>query len=263
MEANNIEYTHTYTGEQLGGEENKDTRNDVKSVNIDSSITTIKEDAFVFCSNLTYINIPESVTSIESYAFYYCSSLTSITIPSSVKTIGYQAFYGCESLVTVINMSPTTTIEPAAFDKCPLNDEFIQRIYKFYKKQPKLTDSFQEGKGATLGFLGSTQKGHGPEMWGITLDQIKYICNNPKVHWETTMRDVVEIVIKPATKGLGIGYSLLVNQDKPLRAKVMVSVSTLHLTMHLQSIVSFYHFQQGHFLTLSIFYCLFYVFITY
>ena len=85
-------------------------------------------------------------------------------------------------------------------------------------------------------------------MWGLTLQQIKYITNHPNIEPDTTMREVVEIVIKPATKGLGIGYALLVNQVQPLCAKVMVSVSTL------LSIVWFY-IQLGHSLTLPIFYC--------
>jgi hypothetical protein len=45
-------------------------------------------------NNLTSITIPNSVTSIGSDAFYYCSGLTSITIPNSVTTIGEQAFFG-------------------------------------------------------------------------------------------------------------------------------------------------------------------------
>ena len=45
------------------------------------------------------------------------------------------------------------------------------------------------------------------------------------------MQEVVKLVIKPATKRLGVGYALLINQDKPLKAKVMVSVSTLHITI--------------------------------
>ena len=41
------------------------------------------------------------------------------------------------------------------------------------------------------------------------------------------MRDVVELAIKPATKGKGVGYALLLNQDAPLHADVMVSVSII------------------------------------
>ena len=88
-----------------------------------------------------------------------------------------------------------------------------------------LSENFQKGAGPTLDFQGATQNGYGPEMWGLTLNQIKAICEYPKIKSDTTMRQVVELAIKPLTKNLGIGYALLVNQHKPLRAKVMVSVS--------------------------------------
>ena len=64
-------------------------------------VTSIGEDAFRCCENLTSITIPSSVTSIGEWAFNGCSSLTSITIPSSVTNIGEGAFYGCESLTQI------------------------------------------------------------------------------------------------------------------------------------------------------------------
>ena len=79
------------------------------------------------------------------------------------------------------------------------------------------------------GFLGATQKCHGPEMWGITLEQIKQLQNYPLIDPETTMREVVKRIIIPMTKGKGFGYALLINQAKPLKAKVMISVSTTTL----------------------------------
>jgi hypothetical protein len=42
--------------------------------------------------------IPSSVTSIGNCAFYYCTSLTSVTIPDSVTSIGYGAFMVCNRL---------------------------------------------------------------------------------------------------------------------------------------------------------------------
>ena len=64
----------------------------------DDSVTTIGNDAFNWCTDLTSITIPNSVTTIGDYAFYYCPSLTSITIPDSVTTIGDYAFFDCKSL---------------------------------------------------------------------------------------------------------------------------------------------------------------------
>lgn len=64
------------------------------SVTLPNTITTIGGSAFALCSNLTSINIPSSVTTIGESAFAGCSSLISIAIPNSVTTIGEQAFGG-------------------------------------------------------------------------------------------------------------------------------------------------------------------------
>jgi len=83
-------------------------------------------------------------------------------------------------------------------------------------------------------FLGAKQQGCGPEVWGITLDQLDAIRFDPKYlkpqkdiygrHTSgMTMRDVVERIVKPATAGKGVGYALLKNLEKPLLCRVMVS----------------------------------------
>ena len=41
-------------------------------IKFDNSVTSIGDEAFLFCYGLTSITIPNSVTSIGSYAFYSC-----------------------------------------------------------------------------------------------------------------------------------------------------------------------------------------------
>ena len=126
----------------------------------------------------------------------------------------------------------------------------------------QLTDSFQEGNGPTHNFQGETQRGHGPEMWGMTLEQIKHVLDLARSekhpcgldNW-STMRDVVKCFIKPATNKLGVGYALAINQAKPLKAAVMVSVSLTIQYNHC------FFFIFKHLLTLSIFYALSYTYL--
>ena len=61
----------------------------------------INQYAFLGCNNLTSIIIPDSVTSIGDCAFRGCSSITDVVIPDSVTYIGDSAFSGCSSLMSI------------------------------------------------------------------------------------------------------------------------------------------------------------------
>ncbi len=65
------------------------------------SVTSIGNQAFIYCHSLTNMTLPNSVTSIGDEAFAYCKGLTSITIPSSVTSIGNQAFAYCSGLIEI------------------------------------------------------------------------------------------------------------------------------------------------------------------
>ena len=77
------------------------------SVVIGDSVTSIGSYAFLGCSSLTSVVIGDSVTSIGEAAFRDCSSLTSVVIGDSVTSIGYRAFYDCDSLTEITFNNPT------------------------------------------------------------------------------------------------------------------------------------------------------------
>lgn len=82
------------------------------------SVTSIGDDAFRYCYELTSVTIGNSVTSIGNSAFYGCSNLTSVTIPNSVTSIGYSAFSGCYGLTSVTIGNSVTSIGDRAFENC-------------------------------------------------------------------------------------------------------------------------------------------------
>ena len=58
-------------------------------------------------SSVKTVVIETGVTSIGSYAFYDCISLTSVTIPDSVTSIESNAFYGCDILHILCSQNST------------------------------------------------------------------------------------------------------------------------------------------------------------
>lgn len=91
---------------------------DIKSVKINTGITSLDDGTFYQCTNLTNVTLPTSVTSIGFGAFYECTSLPAINIPASVSYIGEYAFYSCSSLQSITLPSSVTTIDTEAFANC-------------------------------------------------------------------------------------------------------------------------------------------------
>ena len=88
----------------------------VKSVTIQSGVTTIGAYAFYGCKGVSSISLPDTVTDICDSAFR-SSGLVSITIPDSVKKISDLAFYQC-SLYGIHIPASVETIEGRPFIFC-------------------------------------------------------------------------------------------------------------------------------------------------
>ena len=95
-------------------------------VYIPESVTTISDEAFTACTSLRSVNIPRNVTEIKAHTFYACTQLPSITIPNGVTAIRFGAFAGCQSLTSIEIPNTVTTIEgiPSDFDQRLWSESF-------------------------------------------------------------------------------------------------------------------------------------------
>ena len=91
---------------------------------IPATVKHIGASSFENCYNVTSITFPSSVTSIGNYAFSYCSGITgSLTLPSSLKRLDDGAFYGCWNLTGTVTL-PATLIEFGNY--CFLESNYIK-----------------------------------------------------------------------------------------------------------------------------------------
>ena len=80
-------------------------------------VTSIAQNAFLNCHNLSYVEIPNGVLSMGSSAFASCGIIT-VNIPSSLQKISYMAFSGCMHLASVTISQGIEEIEQSAFYSC-------------------------------------------------------------------------------------------------------------------------------------------------
>ena len=88
--------------------------NYIQTITIEEGVSTLADDAFnrkvesnVYGS-VTTVSLPSTLTTIGNNAFAYCSALPSVVIPASVTSIGTTAFDQCGNLNYVtLNSNPT------------------------------------------------------------------------------------------------------------------------------------------------------------
>ena len=90
-----------------------------------SSVKSLGQCAFMYCSNLKSINLPVTQKTLPVSFFEGCTSLESIELPATLTTIRTDAFYGCTKLAKVNLHEGITTIEQRAFYNCKLDSIVI------------------------------------------------------------------------------------------------------------------------------------------
>ena len=90
----------------------------IKTVVIESGVTTISGRAFAEFPLLSEVSLPDTLTDIGYGAFIRCESLTSITIPGSVSRIYTYAFGSCSNLSEAFLLEGVKEVGDMAFCGC-------------------------------------------------------------------------------------------------------------------------------------------------
>ena len=111
----------------------KDILKNLKSITIISG-SSISNDAFAYCTNISSIELPDSISSIGEKAFYNCHSLSSIKISDGITSIGKEAFTGCIGITRIHIPGSVTSIGDDAFVCCSsLENITVSEDNLFYK----------------------------------------------------------------------------------------------------------------------------------
>jgi len=90
----------------------------LKEVVIPEGISHIGTAAFKGCENLVSVSLPSTLTSIAGAAFQDCAALAAVTLPDSVSSVGWFAFDGCKSLTAVTLPKSLTFLGGGVFRNC-------------------------------------------------------------------------------------------------------------------------------------------------
>ena len=95
----------------------RDYYNAIKSIVIESDVTSIGDGAFRGCSAVTSISLSNDVEALGEYSFMDCDGIIDIVIPENVKTIGEAAFSDCNALESVSILGAASLIKKVYIPK--------------------------------------------------------------------------------------------------------------------------------------------------
>ena len=102
------------------GEEAFGACNELKEINLPTSICRIDNGCFCFCG-LEKIIFPSALTEISEECCYGCKCLKHVVIPDRVKVIKSRAFHNCENLVTIEFGKNIERIDGESFVNCKVD----------------------------------------------------------------------------------------------------------------------------------------------
>ena len=92
-------------------------RSKIKTLTLGRGVTTVSQDIFRQCTELTTVKFSGSVSIIDSGAFEYCSKLATANFNPPLKTIGASAFYGTALTEVKLPLS-VKEVKSRAFSRC-------------------------------------------------------------------------------------------------------------------------------------------------
>ncbi len=84
-------------------------------ITVSPNVTELPSHAFAHCENLKTIRLPETLTTIGYCAFMECTALEEITIPAGVTTIENVAFAWCNALTDITFLGDMPEINESSF----------------------------------------------------------------------------------------------------------------------------------------------------
>lgn len=87
----------------------------ITGIKMPDTVTTLGNNAFSYCINLTDVTLSKNIKVIPNNAFSFCTRLESITIPEGVEDIDISAFQSCYHLASVSFPDSLNTVGEYAF----------------------------------------------------------------------------------------------------------------------------------------------------
>ena len=87
-------------------------------ITLPTSITSIEDGAFRSCTGLTQINLPTGLLNLGDGAFKDCTGLTQMDLPAGLTNMGFSVFRGCNSLAQISLPTSISSIKDGAFADC-------------------------------------------------------------------------------------------------------------------------------------------------